>query len=161
MKTSLDPRHLARISAVKALFSLGFFPTQLTKSLRATEGSVAISSGLPRRPPRRTPRNDETRDKLARLVVPNLKKIDKLISQAAPERTIDKINRIDLAILRLAVWELAVDKKNPAKAVIDEAIEVAKRYGAESTPGFVNGVLGTILNKLEIRNPKSETISKS
>ena len=98
---------------------------------------------------------------MARLVVPNLKKIDKLISQAAPERTIDKINRIDLAILRLAVWELAVDKKNPAKAVIDEAIEVAKRYGAESTPGFVNGVLGTILNKLEIRNPKSETISKS
>ena len=131
MKTSLDPRHLARISAVKSLFRLGFTPKIKIK------------------------------DKLGAKVVSNLKKIDKLISQAAPERTIDKINRIDLAILRLAVWELAVDKKNPAKAVIDEAIEVAKRYGAESSPGFVNGVLGTILKKLEIRNPKSETISKS
>lgn len=119
MKTSSDPRHLARISAVKSLFSLGFTPKVKLK------------------------------DKLAERVVRNLKKIDKLISQAAPERKIDKINRIDLAILRLAVWELAVDKKNPAKAVIDEAIELAKRYGGDSSPGFVNGVLGTILKKLE------------
>lgn len=84
------------------------------------------------------------KDKLGVKVVSNLKKVDKLISQAAPERKIDRINRIDLAILRLAVWELAVDKKNPPGAVIDEAVEVAKRYGGESSPSFVNGVLGTI-----------------
>ena len=119
MKTSSDPRHLARISTVKALFSLGF------------------------------DQKSKIKDKLAGNVILKLKKIDKLIAAAAPEWKIDKINRIDLAILRLAVWELAVDKKNPAKAVIDEAIELAKRFGAESTPGFVNGVLGTILNKVQ------------
>lgn len=94
------------------------------------------------------------KDKLGARVVLKLKKVDKLISQAAPERTIDKINRIDLAILRLAVWELAVDKKNPAKAVIDEAVEVAKRYGGDSSPGFVNGVLGTILKNMTIDDEK-------
>ena len=123
MKTSSDPRHLARISAVKALFSLGF------------------------------DRKSKIKDKLAGNVILKLKKIDKLIAAAA-EWKIDKINRIDLAILRLAVWELAVDKKNPQKAVIDEAIEVAKRYGSEGSPGFVNGVLGTILKKQETRNKK-------
>ena len=124
MKTSSDPRHLARISAVKALFSLGF------------------------------DRKSKIKDKLAGNVILKLKKSDKLIAAAAAEWKIDKINRIDLAILRLAVWELAVDKKNPQKAVIDEAIEVAKRYGSEGSPGFVNGVLGTILKKQETRNKK-------
>jgi N utilization substance protein B len=84
-------------------------------------------------------------NKLAGKVSLKLKKIDKLIAAAAPEWRIDKINRIDLAILRLAVWELVVDKKNPPKAIIDEAVELAKKFGGESAPGFVNGVLGTIL----------------
>ena len=99
-------------------------------------------------------RKSKIKDKLAGNVILKLKKIDKLIAAAAAEWKIDKINRIDLAILRLAVWELAVDKKNPQKAVIDEAIEVAKRYGSEGSPGFVNGVLGTILKKQETRNKK-------
>lgn len=119
MKTPTDPRHLKRIAAVKSLFSLGFTPKIKIK------------------------------DKLGANVVTNLKKVDSMISLAAPQRKIDKINRIDLAILRLAVWELIVDKKNPDKAVIDEAIELAKRYGSDGSPGFVNGVLGTILKSLK------------
>ena len=121
VKTASDPRHLARISAMKSLFSLGF------------------------------DQKSKIKNKLAGNVILNLKKIDKLIAAAAPEWRIDKINRIDLAILRLAGGELAVDKKNPAKAVIDEAIEVAKRYGSESTPGFVNGGLGTIYATTKIQ----------
>lgn len=71
--------------------------------------------------------------------------IDELIKNAAPEWPLDKISRIDLAILRLATFELTIEKKEPPKAVIDEAIEIAKEYGNPNSPGFINGVLGTIL----------------
>ncbi len=71
-------------------------------------------------------------------------KIDKIIGKAAPEFPIDKINKIDLAILRLAVFELAIEKKEPPKVIIDEAIELAKEYGGETSPQFINGALGNI-----------------
>ncbi len=71
------------------------------------------------------------------------KKIDKLIENAAPAWPIDKLNKIDLAVLRLAVYELE-NEDTPPKVVIDEAVELAKEYGAESSSSFINGVLGTI-----------------
>lgn len=71
------------------------------------------------------------------------KKIDKLIARAAPEWPIDRLNKIDLVILRLAVYELEYEK-TPPKVVIDEAVELAKEYGSESSSSFINGVLGTI-----------------
>lgn len=70
--------------------------------------------------------------------------IDKKIENAAPEFSIDKINKVDLAILRLAVYELLVEKTQPAKVIIDEAVELAKEYGGDSSPSFVNGALGNI-----------------
>lgn len=70
--------------------------------------------------------------------------IDKKIEAAAPEFSIDKINKVDLAILRLAVYELLVEKTQPTKVIIDEAVELAKEYGGDSSPGFVNGALGNI-----------------
>lgn len=70
--------------------------------------------------------------------------IDKKIETAAPEFSIDKINKVDLAILRLAVYELLVEKTQPSKVIIDEAIELAKEYGGDSSPSFVNGALGNI-----------------
>ncbi len=80
-----------------------------------------------------------------RLILKHLDKIDSLIKKSAPLWPIDKIFRIDLSILRLAVYELVIDKKQPAKVIIDEAVEIAKLLGKESSPSFVNGVLGTIL----------------
>lgn len=68
------------------------------------------------------------------------------ITAAAPEWPLNKINRIDLAILRVATEEL-LKSDTPPKVVIDEAVEIAKTFGAESSPGFVNGVLGTILKQ--------------
>lgn len=78
-------------------------------------------------------------------IVKNLDIIDKKIHEAAPEFPIDKINKVDLAILRLAVYELLVEKKEPPKVIIDEAIELGKEYGGETSPGFINGALGKIL----------------
>lgn len=71
--------------------------------------------------------------------------IDKYIEKAAPEFPVDKINKIDLAILRLAIYEMMIEKKEPPRVIIDEAIELAKEYGGETSPQFVNGALGNIL----------------
>lgn len=75
-------------------------------------------------------------------------KIDALIEKAAPAWAIDKLNKIDLAILRLAVYELE-SENTPPKVVIDEAVELAKEYGSESSSSFINGVLGTIYKEEE------------
>lgn len=72
-------------------------------------------------------------------------KIDQIISQNAPDWPINKLNKVDLAILRLAIAELITNKSTPSKVVIDEAIEIAKTYGTAKTPKFINGVLGSII----------------
>lgn len=114
MKTPNDPRHKAREKIIKELFGWEF--------------------------------NSQTQleNETVKKIISEIKKIDKIISQAAPEWPIEKINKIDLAILRLAVWELIILKKEPPKVIIDEAIELAKTYGSERSPAFVNGVLGTV-----------------
>jgi N utilization substance protein B len=81
---------------------------------------------------------------ITKKILSHRKYIDKQIEAAAPEFSIDKINRIDLAILRLAVYELLVEKTQPVKVIIDEAIELAKEYGGDSSPSFINGALGNI-----------------
>ncbi len=78
-------------------------------------------------------------------ILQNKDLIDEYITKAAPEFPIDKINKVDLAILRLAVYELLVDKKEPQKVILDEAIELAKEFGGETSPSFVNGALGKLL----------------
>jgi N utilization substance protein B len=83
---------------------------------------------------------------VARQVLSKLPAIDSLIQASATEWPIDKLNKIDLAILRLAVFELE-NSDTPPKVVIDEAVELAKEFGADSSPSFVNGVLGTIYKK--------------
>jgi N utilization substance protein B len=79
-----------------------------------------------------------------------LNHIDPLIAECAPEWPLDKLNPIDLAILRLAVFELTVDKNTPYKVIIDEAVELAKEYGGSGSPSFVNGALGNLVTKLQL-----------
>lgn len=81
-----------------------------------------------------------------KLIIDNLVVIDEKIKNAAPEFPLEKINKTDLAILRLATYELIIDKKEPPKVVLDEAIELAKEYGGENSPAFINGALGNIIN---------------
>lgn len=78
-------------------------------------------------------------------ILKNLEQIDDLIKKAAPQYPVEKINKIDLAILRLAVFELTIEKKEPVRVIIDEAIELAKEYGGETSPGFINGALGNLI----------------
>jgi len=80
---------------------------------------------------------------LVQKIIKNTKKIDSLIKKAAPSWPIENLNKIDLSILRLAIYELE-NNDTPPKVVIDEAVELAKEYGSESSSSFINGVLGTI-----------------
>lgn len=80
-----------------------------------------------------------------RPLIDKISDIDKIIVNFAPEWETDKIYKADLAILRLAIFELAFVKTEPVKVIIDEAVELAKEFGNETSPSFINGVLGAYL----------------
>lgn len=73
--------------------------------------------------------------------------LDKLIHEYAPEWPVSQMAIIDRNILRIAIYELAASSKVPLKVAINEAVELAKTYGSDSSPRFVNGVLGTLATK--------------
>jgi len=77
-------------------------------------------------------------------VLPLTGKFDQLISKYAPEWPLDQIAAIDRNILRMALWEFAVSRETPLKVAINEAVELAKQFGSDSAPRFVNGVLGSL-----------------
>ncbi len=118
MKKQDDPRHIHRIHLIQNLFARSFTPNS-------------------------SPGNND----LIREVEKTIPKIDPMIEKAAPQFPLEKIAKIDVAILRLAIFELSFAKKEPAKVVIDEAIELAKQFGGEGSPAFINGVLGNLINK--------------
>ena len=80
-------------------------------------------------------------------VLPLVLKLDDFIAQHAPEWPLDQVAAIDRNIIRIALWEFAVSGLTPVKVAINEAIELAKLYGSDSTPRFVNGVLGSLADR--------------
>lgn len=94
-------------------------------------------------------------------VLPRRAEMDAVIARYAPEWPFDQIAAIDRNILRIACWEFAVWRGTPLKVAINEAVELAKTYGSDSAPRFVNGVLGSLsdhLNEIQQRlTPASET----
>lgn len=86
-------------------------------------------------------------------VLPIVQQLDDFIAQHAPEWPMDQVAVIDRNIIRIAMWEFAVSGVTPIKVAINEAIEMAKVYGSDSTPRFVNGVLGSLaVRQNEIQN---------
>ncbi|MGD8812993.1 MAG: transcription antitermination factor NusB [Anaerolineales bacterium] len=73
--------------------------------------------------------------------------LDQLIAGCAPEWPVKQLAVVDRNILRLAIWEFAASNETPLKVAINEAVELAKLYGSDSTPRFVNGVLGTLAER--------------
>jgi len=82
-------------------------------------------------------------------VMDHLPEIDKYITKHATEWPLEQITIVDRNILRIGVYELVLDKGIPAKVAINEAIEVAKTFGGESSGKFVNGVLGAIYKDMD------------
>ena len=80
-------------------------------------------------------------------VLPMVEQLDGFIAEHAPEWPLDQVAIIDRNILRIALWEFAVYGKTPLKVAINEAVELAKVYGSDSAPRFVNGVLGSLASR--------------
>lgn len=125
MKQSSDPRHKKRVAIIKHLFGLSFHKDQ-----HQAQHADTI--------------NDILNQKDA---------IDEIVQKCAPEWPLSQINRVDLAVLRLAVYELLAGKV-PYKVTIDEAVEIAKQYGSKNSGKFVNGVLGTALKYIDKHGPQ-------
>jgi N utilization substance protein B len=79
-------------------------------------------------------------------VLPLTQDLDQLISKYAPEWPLDQIAAIDRNILRIAFWEFAIYRQTPVKVAINEAVELAKQFGSDSAPRFINGVLGALVD---------------
>ncbi len=77
-------------------------------------------------------------------ILPIVRELDQIIAKHAPEWPLDQVAIIDRNIMRIALWEIAVSNQTPLKVAINEAVELGKVYGSESTPRFVNGVLGSL-----------------
>lgn len=81
-----------------------------------------------------------------------LNELDDLIVNSAPEWPLEQISLIDKSILRLAIFELLHSENVPPKVVINEAVELAKQFSGENSSKFINGVLGTIFDKLNLKS---------
>ncbi len=77
-------------------------------------------------------------------VLTHKEQIDKTIENTAPAFPIDQLPVIDRNILRLAIYEVLIDNRVPMRAAINEAVELAKDFGGEKSPRFINGVLGSV-----------------
>lgn len=73
--------------------------------------------------------------------------LDAFIAEHAPEWPLDQVAAIDRNILRIALWEIVLSEETPIKVAINEAVELAKIYGSDSSPRFVNGVLGSLAER--------------
>jgi N utilization substance protein B len=87
------------------------------------------------------PNEDET---TIEEIKPHLTTLDELIKKNAPKYPLDRIAKIDLAILRLAIYELIIEQTEPPKVIIDEAVTLAKEFGGDRSYAFINAVLGAV-----------------
>lgn len=88
--------------------------------------------------------------------------LDTHIAEHAPEWPIDQISVIDRNLLRIALWEFAVQQATPLKVAINEAVELAKMFGSDSSPRFVNGVLGSLAaQENDLRQSLKNSIDKN
>lgn len=77
-------------------------------------------------------------------IISNIDNIDKAINEASDDWSIERMSKVDLTILRLAYYEMNYDEDIPVKVAINEAVELAKIYGGDDSPAFINGVLGKL-----------------
>lgn len=98
---------------------------------------------------------------IARGVWPMKDELDTFIAEHAPEWPLNQVAIVDRNILRIALWEFAVMSETPIKVAINEAVELAKTYGSDSSPRFINGVLGSLAaQENEIRQAIKARLSK-
>ncbi|MDD3661811.1 MAG: transcription antitermination factor NusB [Candidatus Dojkabacteria bacterium] len=143
MKTKTDPRHHSRIIALQFLFSRHF---------RAPDGTVevvdpSVLQEFAQSSEEITEFDKELAVALVNGVSSSSAETDDIIRRYAPQWPIEQIQKVDLEILRIAIWEGFLSDTTPPKVAIDEAIEIAKEFGSDASAKFVNGVLGSLYEK--------------
>ncbi len=136
MKIKTDPRHYARRLALCSIFCWLFSEQDQVECTLLSKDTLELEA------------NDtdiQLTGSIVEGVKANLEKIDNIIVTCAPEWPIDKISKIDLVVLRIAVYELMFSPSVPEKVAIDEAVELAKEFGNDTSSKFVNGVLGSVV----------------
>ena len=134
----MKSRTEARICALQSLFELDLTDHVLGEVLDDRSRSMEL---------------DENQYAFALMLTSGVReyadRLDLLIAEHAPEWPLDQVAVIDRNILRMALWEVAVYRKTPLKVGINEAVELAKAFGTDSSPRFVNGVLGSLADNIE------------
>ena len=126
-------RRRSRIAALKALFeadSVGHSADQILDRLSQEQALPDDAA--------------EFAHQLVQGVSENRERLDETIRKNAPAWPLDQVAAVDRNILRLAIYEIVIDNRVPMRAAINEAVELAKEFGGEASPKFVNGVLGSV-----------------
>ncbi|MDY6874873.1 MAG: transcription antitermination factor NusB [Chloroflexota bacterium] len=134
----MKTRHQARIVALQALYEIdcAHHPTATVLGQRLAEAQLPpVAVAFSRH--------------LVNGVLEHQSVLDVFIHRHAPEWPLEQMAYIDRNILRIAIFEFAVDNKTPIKVAINEAVELAKTFGSDSAPRFVNGVLGALVEHRE------------
>ena len=147
----MSNRHLARTLAVQTLYQwdfLGKRPASLDEARTFIRNEFA-------------PKFDDHAyvEDTTKAVVERADEIDGMLSRFAPDWPVDTMNLIDRNVLRIAVYELAFNETIPSKVAINEAIEIAKAFGGDTSGKFVNGVLGAIF-KARVEEGKVKKIDE-
>ncbi len=138
----MSNRHLARTIVLQTLYQVDFN----NKNFGWEKILEIIGSNLKEFAPQFEDNGFITH--LVKGVVDNQSEIDALIAKYAPEWPIEQITMVDRNVLRIGIFEMKYDNDIPEKVAINEAIELAKTFGGESSGKFVNGVLGTIYKEI-------------
>lgn len=131
-------RHLSRIIVMQTLFEHSFRPEALVEEVLQRNLEEYKNKA-----------DEEFVRNLVQGIIGKSDEIDKIIIDAAPEWPLEQIANVDKCTLQLAIYELNYTKGTPPKVIINEAVELAKQFGGESSSKFVNGVLGTVFSKTE------------
>lgn len=136
----MSNRHLARTVVLQTLFQWDFMGKQgdLWSAVQHNLKDMALGAG-----------EDGFAERLSTGVAKHITEIDGIIQRLAPEWPLDQVTAIDRNILRLEVFELKFGKEIPPKVCINEAIELAKAFGSDSSSKFVNGVLGSLYKEMQ------------
>lgn len=143
-------RHLGRIVALQTLYELDF-------RVESGDTTCQLDDILNRNIARYASTLDDVAfvRALVKGVVDRTSELDIELTPLAPEWPLDQIARMDRVILRMGLYELRHDQDVPPKVVINEAVELAKAFGAENSSKFVNGVLGTALKNITGDTPET------
>ncbi len=146
----MKPRTRARAIALQVLYEVDLVGHSIGNAIQHRLEHAALDKNL-----------SDFVFQLVQGVWPIKDQLDQFIAEHAPEWPLDQVAIIDRNVLRIALWEFAVSGETPIKVAINEAVELAKMYGSDSSPRFVNGVLGSLAtNQNEIRQAIDKLGSK-